>query len=84
MEKHGNVTIDFVNYGFKKVDVRIPFHMTAKDLINELCELYGLESKQRELEYQSFKAVISEQFVSGKQTLLDANIKDGEILIVIR
>lgn len=84
MEKHANVTIDFTSYGIGKKDVRIPLHMKTKDLIQELCEIYQLQTLHKNLEFQSFKALISEQFISGMQTLLEANIKDGEILVLIR
>lgn len=84
MEKHGNVTIDFSNYGGSRVDIRVPFHLNSRSLINELVNIYGFSSLQKELQFQSFKAIISEQFISGKQTLLDANVKDGEILVIIK
>lgn len=84
MEKHGNVTIDFGIYGGARVDLRVPFHLNTRSLINELASIYGFEDVQKDLQFQSFKAIVSEQFISGKQTLLEANIKDGEILVIIK
>lgn len=84
MEKHGNVTIDFVNYQGGKLDLRVPFHMNVRSLIEELASIYGYEEKQSKMQFQSFKAIISEQFISGKQTLLEANVKEGEILVIIK
>jgi len=84
MEKHGNVTIDFANYGGKKIDMKLPFHLQTRELINELVEIYGFTEIQEELQLQSFKAQIREKFISGKETLLEANIKDGEVLLIIK
>lgn len=82
MEKHGNVTVDFSIYGGDKKHVRVPFHQEARVLIEELAEIYGFADEQKQGQYQSFKALITEQFIQGSQTLLQANIKDGEILII--
>lgn len=82
MERHGNVTVDFSVLGGGIKHVRIPFHQTTRVLIDELAEIYGLKDAQRIGQYQSFKALITEQFIQGSETLLDANIKDGEILVI--
>lgn len=82
MEKHGNVTIDFSVYGGNRKHVRIPLHQEVRILIDELAEIYGFVEIQKKVQYQSFKALISEQFIQGSQTLLQANIKDGEILVI--
>lgn len=84
MEKHGNVTIDFRSYGGDRKDVRIPFHLTMRELIEELSEIYGYSEIQKKEQYQSCKALISEQFITGKQTLLETNVKEGEILEIIK
>lgn len=84
MEKHGNVTIDFKNFGGPRIDMRVPFHLNARSLINELASIYGYGELQVDLQLQSFKTVISEQFISGKETLIDAGVRDGEILIIIK
>lgn len=84
MEKHGNITIDFSSYGGNRVDLKIPFHMKTRDLINELSSIYGYSELQDELQLQSFKALLSNKFISNKETLLDANIKNGEILLIIK
>lgn len=82
MEKHGNVTIDFSVMGGGRKHVRIPFHQETRVLIDELAQIYGFEKAQQTGQYQSFKALITEQFIQGSQTLLEANIKDGEILVI--
>lgn len=82
MEHHGNVTIDFSIFGGGLKHVRVPFHQTARLLIEELAEIYGYSEQQKIGQYQSFKALITEQFIQGGQTLIDVNIKDGEILII--
>lgn len=82
MERHGDVTVDFSVFGGGMKHVRIPFHQTVRVLIEELAIIYGFEEDQKSGRYQSFKALITEQFISGNQTLLDVNIKDGEILII--
>lgn len=82
MERHGNVTIDFSILGGGIKHVRVPFHQTTRLLIKALAEIYSLEEAQEQGQYQSFKALLSAQLIQGNQTLNDANIKDGEILIV--
>lgn len=82
MERHGNVTIDFSVFGGGVKHVRIPFHQTVRVLIEELTDIYGYQEMQKIGQYQSFKALITEQFIQGSQTLLEANIKDGEILVI--
>jgi uncharacterized ubiquitin-like protein YukD len=84
MEKHGNVSIDFSNYGGKIVNMRVPFHQTCRELINDLVEIHNYESLQDKLQLQSFKALIGKKFISGRESLIDANIKDGEILVIIK
>ncbi len=84
MEKHGNITIDFSIYGIAKQDLRIPFHMPVKDIIADLVEIFGLQELQEQLHCQSFRAQISQKFIPGSKTLLEENIKEGEVLTILK
>lgn len=84
IEKHGDVTIDFSAYGGTRKHLKIPLHQSARQLIEELSEIYGFSAQQNELQLQSFKALLSEQFIAGSQTLLEKNVKTGEILIIVK
>jgi uncharacterized ubiquitin-like protein YukD len=84
MEKHGIVSIDFSNLGGKVIEMKIPFHLSSSSLINDLVDSYNLEVNQDNLQLQSFKALLNDKIVTNEETLIDAGIEDGEILVIVK
>ena len=84
MQKHRNITIDFTNFDGIIVDVRIPLHLTSEELITELVRLYGYEKIQANLQLKSFKSLLNGNIISSGDTLIEANVKNGDILKVIK
>jgi uncharacterized ubiquitin-like protein YukD len=84
MEKYGNISIDFKNFGGEVENLRIPLHQSSKLIIDELVDIYNYELIQEKKQLYSFKARLSKKYISKNKTLLEENIKDGELLEIVK
>ncbi|SDZ50458.1 Uncharacterized ubiquitin-like protein YukD [Evansella caseinilytica] len=81
-DTHINVTMDFTNWhGGGIYDLRIPVHVSVKQLLLSMMEILHVERAEGSL--CALKVITKDILISDDDSLIDYPITDGDILKVL-